>query len=570
MTLCDYVYDAIAATISLADLATDIMVIYGYWINSRMVFFTISIIIVILAQVTYAFWFAARYAEHLEICSRILTFFFVLPFAPFISFVFMGTLEDDSMCSKALKGIGLEVASWGLEQDCSELKMWMKKKFAKHFIFIQEAVIEAFPQSILQLIALVYYQETEFSFSDPFTIINIVSILISITSISSKALIASANALNVKFMLFNWFLICTDFFGIFFICSWVFYQPITQSIIGQFFLYKSLICNASLIIIVGIPLSIKAWYTTSDDHVFHRDSFCGQCCLGMVVTVFFITLWIGGSGIMFMLSKIMLFSFLPMIAVMALDKKINASGKIQPSVWNRLLTFIGNARTKNDTKLRIACVNMVLLHNKQNHRGRYRQYFDKHELTLYKEMELSEMRQYFDRSLFVFLRERVITFVRDIWFDAHDANNDIFDNIRLYLILFVIIVLLPLYLVSRMINLVFPIVIFFYVYSMDIWSDISLLQYVFSCIYFVLLLLVFVVSYFALQQLYYIWHLLPGIEPVKCMGEADVNIVEDYYHELVDIPQREEMLNQIFGKDIAVIVCLYLPHCLDDILKPSV
>ncbi len=238
MSLCDLAYDVVAAIISFSDLATDILVIYGYWINDRMVFFTISIIIVILAQTTYAFWFSARYGEQLPMWGRVLLFFGVLPIAPFISFVFMCTVKNDTSCSRCINATGLKVADWGFDENDTPLKLWMKKKIARHFIFLQEAIFEAFPQSILQLIALVYYQDSSFSVDDPFAVINIVSILISITSISSKSLIASANALNIKFVLYNWLLFCTDFFGVFFIVSWIGYKPITESVVGQFYIWK--------------------------------------------------------------------------------------------------------------------------------------------------------------------------------------------------------------------------------------------------------------------------------------------------------------------------------------------
>ncbi len=47
-------YDLITACISLADLSTDVIVTYQYYTKGRTVFFTLSLIILALAQAAYA------------------------------------------------------------------------------------------------------------------------------------------------------------------------------------------------------------------------------------------------------------------------------------------------------------------------------------------------------------------------------------------------------------------------------------------------------------------------------------------------------------------------------------
>ena len=289
---------------------------YGYWIQDRMVFFTISIIIVILAQITYAFWFSARYGEQLPMWGRVLLFFSVLPIAPFISFVFMCTVKNDTLCSRCINASGLRVADWGFDENDTPLKLWMKKKIARHFIFLQEAIFEAFPQCILQLIALVYYQEASFAVHDPFAIINIVSILISITSIASKSLIASANALNIKFVLYHWVFFCFDFFFIFFSVCWVFYEPITTSLVGQFYIYKVIAANGPLVLLWGTLFCAKiGWYLMNEYALQSDGPLLMKCCGLFCVTFFMLTLWFGGCCIAFMLSEILLFSIFPMYSL---------------------------------------------------------------------------------------------------------------------------------------------------------------------------------------------------------------------------------------------------------------
>ena len=59
--------------------------------------------------------------------------------------------------------------------------------------------------------------------NDKANMIAIISILLSMTSVSTKALLFSRSIDN-KIFFFNWLCACADFFGIFFVISWVFYE----------------------------------------------------------------------------------------------------------------------------------------------------------------------------------------------------------------------------------------------------------------------------------------------------------------------------------------------------------
>ena len=65
------------------------------------------------------------------------------------------------------------------------------------------------------MIAIVLYSKAD--------LIAIISILLSMTSVSTKAYIFSRSINNIVY-LFNWLCAVADFFGIFFIISWVFYD----------------------------------------------------------------------------------------------------------------------------------------------------------------------------------------------------------------------------------------------------------------------------------------------------------------------------------------------------------
>ena len=78
-------------------------------------------------------------------------------------------------------------------------------------MFFLIAMIEALPQSVIQLIAIVYYQDNQ--------LINIVSICISLLSVVTKAMVFSV-AIDFRVFIYNWLSLVCDFFGVFAIVAW--------------------------------------------------------------------------------------------------------------------------------------------------------------------------------------------------------------------------------------------------------------------------------------------------------------------------------------------------------------
>ena len=108
------------------------------------------------------------------------------------------------------------------------------------------------------MIAIVYFDETE--------LINIISILISLLSVATKSLVFS-QAVEFSAFIFNWLSLVTDFFGIFCILSWVFYNPTdpqTISNLGMIWIYQSAIiwvciCSWTSITLAPGKMSDDMW-----------------------------------------------------------------------------------------------------------------------------------------------------------------------------------------------------------------------------------------------------------------------------------------------------------------------
>ena len=103
--------------------------------------------------------------------------------------------------------------------------------------------------------AIVLYNETN--------IFSIISILISMLSVASKSFVFSmGTASNFKQLFFNWLCAVTDFFGIFFVVSWVFYKPNDEHLQNAFntiqnvWLYKLYIFEIPMIVIPTLLIYI--------------------------------------------------------------------------------------------------------------------------------------------------------------------------------------------------------------------------------------------------------------------------------------------------------------------------
>ena len=131
-------------------------------------------------------------------------FFKCMPFAPILGvIIYFGSKHENWFSKNIMEKLGLKRYGYTKSRKVSPLEDWFEEKVEKHGGFILESILEAFPNAILQMIAIVLYERANF--------VAIVSILLSMTSVSTKSLIFSRSIDN-KVFLFNWLCACADFF----------------------------------------------------------------------------------------------------------------------------------------------------------------------------------------------------------------------------------------------------------------------------------------------------------------------------------------------------------------------
>ena len=211
-------YDLLTILISIADVTTDVWVIYKFYIDKRETFFLIALIIMIVAQLSYAIAFVFRFQPRWSMLHTnteirgIVMFCTILPLTPIMSFIFYWCeINDKNWFIKFLDKMFYIEDELHLDADNIDqpkILLWIKKKARKHMGFILEAMVEAIPQSIIQLIAIVYYQDTE--------IINVVSICISLLSVATKTMVCDTCIMFLCFVsccFFSYTLFSHTFFG---------------------------------------------------------------------------------------------------------------------------------------------------------------------------------------------------------------------------------------------------------------------------------------------------------------------------------------------------------------------
>lgn len=660
------VYDVIAGIISFTDLATDVMVIYGYYTKGRTAFFGVSLVIVILAQLLYGFWFTMRYGDNKNKVTQLWIFFLVLPISPFISFIFCCTTKSDTCCAKMLRCMTLSVDDWHIPNDVSPLRQWFHRKFAKHFIFIMEAICESFPNSIIQLIAIVYYNDKIDLENDIFSVINIISIIISMLSVGSKSLVLSAlmGGIENHTFIYNWLsnilgtvyiscLFCcfeyfetkrwvaslfrcvsfglfvivffcnlTDFFGIFFVVSWVFYRPNDNNndltSLGYFYVYKSLISTLPAIILIGFGLCGKLFFHFYEKWVSPGDYIC-NILIGICWFIPVFTLFIGGCIVSFMLCEIALFSYCSLLIYLeCVKRRFKHSNAKQIKFWQTLFKWVDNSKsllsTKfqyNDAIVRISIINDILynhpyilaIRRKDDNGEKLIKYLESKQdyPQCFETVKLSEIRNIskdynvpsnnphnkHDAKFW----KRIISLLLTPYNNNNDPAWDDFEEITAFIVvLLVTFIFFPLYCVSRVITLFFPIIVcVVYLFgensvlnnNINDDGESSSLPYfqIFMTIVYVFLLIIWLIYsiFFVWKKQYYRWHIVPFQIKIDLYStstgfkyDADFLLktrIIPYYQNMRFSQSNKELICHCLGNDIGSIVNSYLPQFTTDIKK---
>lgn len=262
----DYFYDFAAVGISTSDIVTDLLVVREFYLAEKWAVAYVATIILVCAQIFYLMFFYGIYIDDSEKlngkhCKQTIIILLMLPFGQLVPLFMWIEAHRFGWLLKVMEYIGLMVRdrpeAYGEGDD---LLVWIQNTFRKHGGFVIEAFLEALPQSILQMVAILYYQEA--------TTLSICSIILSMTSVASKGIIMSYS-MNWHSFVFNSVCFAADIFGIFASLSWVFYKNnqddgstslVNEDTFAQIWFYQLVLLFGSLFLVAGLVIFTKAMW----------------------------------------------------------------------------------------------------------------------------------------------------------------------------------------------------------------------------------------------------------------------------------------------------------------------
>eukprot|EP01083_Nonionella_stella_P233726 823201_1 len=578
---CNIGYDVLTICISIADVTTDIIVLIDFYNKDRMTFFAISLVILILAQCSYAMACAVRFDTFANWRSHtaFVAFCCMLPFGTLVAFfMYFASEESGFDCFREFitSDLSLDGSSlFDVRQRDSNLVKWIKKKLDKHLGFILEAAIEAFPQSLLQIIAIVYYQEANY--------VSIISILLSMFSVITKSLILSQGVEKYTFI-WTWLCVVTDFFGIFFTLTWVFYSHDSIhgdfmgyfNIFGQIWIYKFVISSL-------FPVAIGLFVFFGFVYLFvycgilfdTRDPAstlikCGRGCLWFVFAPIMALLCGFAACLAF---EVFCFSFFASAVYLFGTYRIEQhTSKHTSELVGLIFDFIFDG---DDKCLRVLSINKGL--NARDHKKctTICKFIDK---TLNEESYAGLQKITYADIRHNCINPKAAAFFADFFGEMMneikrskskicDSHRDTFDNFWDFIgfgmaasLLFWVI---PVLLLSKIVQILYPWMIVIYLgWNHLLFSEsIDLFQLVMLFVSIGLQLIIILLGIHVMRIHWYLWHVEPGIEYLYWRKINAVRLrkeVHSFYDNVCWYPQVEPIvMNSFLGSDIGRIVMEY-------------
>eukprot|EP01084_Bolivina_argentea_P205033 350276_1 len=353
-----HTYDILAIFISIADVTTDIWITYEYYMLGHRVFFGISLFIICMAQLSYCITFALRCMKQFGGLSEFMCCCCAaIPFAPVISLILYLFHHPKTFCSRLLRftiiGETFNLTDDDIlkfvDSEQSEFNQFLMKKLSAHIGFILEAFVEAFPQSLLQMVAIVYYNRADW--------VSILSILLSMLSVTTKSFVFS-KGINLTQFIFTWFCVCTDFFGIFFAIAWAFNRPVSMenelTIIGHIYIYKVLCGSVPIALFICVFMYFYAapkWFEKVSEH---GCNIC-TCTFSLFMSIFGL---IVGCSVLCLLSEIFNFTLIALfIYYFGTTRFSKYDQVIENKILNKTIDFIRDGRSNHDKALRVFAIN---------------------------------------------------------------------------------------------------------------------------------------------------------------------------------------------------------------------
>lgn len=204
----DLFFDVFSTSLSFVDLISDVFVSIQFYQEGEYVYFWVSMCIFFIAQCAYVTQFETQFSGLFDgMCKRAIRCVLVFPFAQLVPVVVWLAAAEKEWFLRLLKRFGLNAHQPALSNNAADpLQQYFSKKWREHWGFIIEAVVEAVPQSLLQMAYIVTRGKA--------TPLNVFSIASSLLTVCSKGFLFTFSIYPLM-VLFSACCFCADVTGVF-------------------------------------------------------------------------------------------------------------------------------------------------------------------------------------------------------------------------------------------------------------------------------------------------------------------------------------------------------------------
>lgn len=213
----------------------------------------------------------------------------------------------------------------------------------------------------------------------------------------------------------------------------------------------------------------------------------------------------------------------------------------------------------------------------------FNNYLGKHEESDYRNVRWNEIRNHHNteregmRSSYP--RRRHATFCKALFYDFYATMLMDYLGRRMWnhqwrrLVAIITLGLLnfvfgPMYIISRIFNVMLPVLIPIYLLGNEGWNiieDMDSFQIIMWCGYVLLMVIWLCLLYVVCRDEFYLWHIIPNVEYLRGNGDTGdttnlhvARLVMENYEEITQNPFVRKVLMNHFGDDIANIVMEYV------------
>ena len=154
----NWTHDGITGLGSAADMITDLLVMHEFWSEGRDGCFVASLVVLLLAQLSFACVFVKEFGRQLSSKKQALALAAILPIAQLVPIMLYAASQSEAWpwVDRVIEAVGLCNPETATQLDATpRVASWeaMQKKLRAHHGFLVEALVEAVPQCAIQTVA---------------------------------------------------------------------------------------------------------------------------------------------------------------------------------------------------------------------------------------------------------------------------------------------------------------------------------------------------------------------------------------------------------------------------------